>query len=129
MRFHKAFEGVIEESEKLEVDLIVMGSQGATGLKEMLVGSNTEKVVRLSNIPVLVIKEDIDEFDIKDIVFASDFSDESKKTFPKVLEFRDLLMLNYIYYISIQFINLNPQKNRMTVCIILLIAMSYQIIA
>jgi len=90
VRFHKAFEGVIEESEKLDVELIVMGSQGATGLKEMLVGSNTEKVVRLSKIPVLVIKEDIDEFDIKDVVFASDFSDESKKTFPKVLEFRDL---------------------------------------
>lgn len=90
VRFHKAFEGVIEESKKLDVDLIVMGSQGATGLKEMLVGSNTEKVVRLSHIPVLVIKEDIDDFDIKDIVFASDFSDESKKTFPKVVAFRDL---------------------------------------
>ncbi len=91
VRFHKAFEGVIEESKKLEVDLIVMGSQGATGLKEMLVGSNTEKVVRLSHIPVLVIKEDMEgEFNIEDIVFASDFSDEIKKTFPKVLEFRDL---------------------------------------
>ena len=56
VRFHKAFEGVIEESKKLEVDLIVMGSQGATGLKEMFVGSNTEKVVRHSHIPVLVIK-------------------------------------------------------------------------
>lgn len=90
VRFHKAFEGVIEESKKLDVQLIVMGSQGATGLKEMLVGSNTEKVVRLSDIPVLVIKEDIDEFEIEDIVFASDFSEESKKTFPKVLEFRDM---------------------------------------
>ncbi len=90
VRFHKAFEGVIEESKKLEVDLIVMGSQGATGLKEMLVGSNTEKVVRLSHIPVLVIKEDIDNFDIKDIVFAADFSEEIKQSFPRVLKFRDL---------------------------------------
>ncbi len=90
VRFHKAFEGVIEESKKLDVDLIVMGSQGATGLKEMLVGSNTEKVVRHSHIPVLVIKEDIDNFDVKDMVFASDFSEESKKTFPTVLEYRDL---------------------------------------
>ncbi|MDJ0646190.1 MAG: universal stress protein [Flavobacteriaceae bacterium] len=89
VRFHKAFEGVIEESRKLNVDLIVMGSQGATGLKEMLVGSNTEKVVRLSHIPVLVIKEDLQEFNVKDIVFASDFSEETKKSFPKVLEFRD----------------------------------------
>lgn len=90
VRFHKAFEGVIEESKKLDVDLIVMGSQGATGLKEMLVGSNTEKVVRLSHIPVLVIKEDVEGFDIKDLVFASDFGEESKKSFKRVLEFRDL---------------------------------------
>ena len=87
MRFHKAFEGVIEESKKLEVDLIVMGSQGATGLKEMFVGSNTEKVVRHSHIPVLVIKQDIENFDATNIVFASDFSDESKKTFPNVIEY------------------------------------------
>jgi len=90
VKFHKAFDGVIEESKKYNVDLIVMGSQGATGLKEMLVGSNTEKVVRHSNIPVLVIKDDIDNFDINDIIFASDFSDESKKAFLNVIDFANI---------------------------------------
>ncbi len=87
VHFHKAFEGVIEESKKRDVDLIVMGSQGATGLKEMLVGSNTEKVVRSSHIPVLVIKQDIDNFEVNDIVFASNFSDESKKSFQNVVNY------------------------------------------
>ena len=87
VKFHKTFEGVIEESNKNNVDLIVMGSQGATGLKEMLVGSNTEKVVRHSNIPVLVIKQDVDNFKIDDIVFASDFSDKTKKSFSDVIDF------------------------------------------
>ncbi len=87
VKFHKAFEGVIEESKKHNVDLVVMGSQGATGLKEMLVGSNTEKVVRHSDIPVLVIKQDVDNFGIDTIVFASDFSDKSKKSFQNVLDF------------------------------------------
>ena len=54
--FHKAFEGIIETCHKLNVDLIVMGSHGISGLKEMFIGSNTEKVVRTSDIPVLVIK-------------------------------------------------------------------------
>ena len=87
VRFHKAFEGVIEESKKKDVDLIVMGSQGATGLKGMLVGSNTEKVVRHSDIPVLVIKQDIENFQINDMIFASDFGAESKANFQKVLNF------------------------------------------
>ena len=56
VHFHKAYDGIISESTKHKVDLIVMGSRGASGLEEILVGSNTEKVVRNSEIPVLVIK-------------------------------------------------------------------------
>ena len=71
VQFHKAFDGIIEESEKKKVDLIVMGSKGTSGLEEMLVGSNTEKVVRNSKIPVLVIKKEIDHFKIENVVCAS----------------------------------------------------------
>ncbi|MCK0132395.1 universal stress protein [Flavobacteriaceae bacterium F08102] len=88
--FHKAFQGVIEESKKHLVDLIVMGSQGATGLKEMLVGSNTEKVVRKSDIPVLVIKQPVNDFAINDIIFASDFNAESQNSFQRVINFANL---------------------------------------
>ncbi|WP_117882100.1 universal stress protein [Aureibaculum luteum] len=90
VKFHKAFEGVIEESKNNNVDLIVMGSQGSTGLKEMLVGSNTEKVVRQSDIPVLVIKQDIDNFEINNIIFASDFGEGSKKSFHNVIDFANM---------------------------------------
>ena len=90
VRFHKAFEGVIEESKEKDVDLIVMGSNGTSGLKEMLVGSNTEKVVRLSNIPVLVIKQDVENFNVNDIVYASDLSDASKKSFQSIIDYANL---------------------------------------
>ncbi len=47
---------VVEEVCKREqIDLVVMGTQGATGTKEMLVGSNTEKVVRNAPCPVLSV--------------------------------------------------------------------------
>ncbi len=110
VRFHKAFNGVIEESKKNNVDLIVMGSQGATGLRGMLVGSNTEKVVRHSEIPVLVIKQDIENFDIKNMVFASDFSDESKKSFPNVIDFANRFnaTLHLLYVNTIH--NFEPTK-------------------
>jgi nucleotide-binding universal stress UspA family protein len=35
---------------KNEIDLIVMGSHGTSGIEEMVIGSNTEKIVRLSEI-------------------------------------------------------------------------------
>ncbi len=53
----------------------------------MLVGSNTEKVVRNSEIPVLVIKQESKDFKIENIVFASNFKKENKKAFPKILDF------------------------------------------
>ena len=101
VKFHKAFNGVIEESKKNNVDLIVMGSQGATGLKEMLVGSNTEKVVRHSDIPVLVIKKKVSDFDIKNMIFASDFSKESKNTFKNVIGFAEIFKAKlHLLYIN-----------------------------
>ena len=65
VQFEKAFEGIIASSKKNGIDLIVMGSHGASGFQEMFVGSNTEKVVRTSEIPVFVIKGDFDTQQIK----------------------------------------------------------------
>jgi nucleotide-binding universal stress UspA family protein len=87
VQFEKAFDGILASSKKNKIDLIVMGSHGSSGLEEILVGSNTEKVVRHSDIPVLVIKKETKEFCADTIVFASDFSEEIKKPFKKVLEF------------------------------------------
>ncbi len=110
VKFHKAFDGVIEESKKHDVDLIVMGSQGATGLKEMLVGSNTEKVVRHSEIPVLVIKHDVENFEIKNIIFASNFSEEIKKSFLNVVRFSEIFdaTLHLLYINTIH--NFEPTR-------------------
>ena len=90
VQFHKAYDGIIDESKKHDVDLIVMGSKGTSGLEEMLVGSNTEKVVRNSEVPVMVVKKDITDFKLENIVFASNFKPENKKVFQKILDFASL---------------------------------------
>lgn len=43
--------------KKYSIDLVMMGSHGACGLKEYFVGSNTEKIVRISTVPVMVVKD------------------------------------------------------------------------
>jgi nucleotide-binding universal stress UspA family protein len=87
VQFELAFDGILNISRKNDVDLIVMGSHGASGFKEMFIGSNAEKVVRNSDIPVLIIKKEEENFQVNDFVFASNFSDEIKKPFEKVVEF------------------------------------------
>ncbi len=73
--------GVMEISKKQNIDLVVMGSHGATGFKELFIGSTAEKVVRHSDVPVLVIKNDQPNFHIDDFVFASDFNEDNKEAY------------------------------------------------
>lgn len=79
--FNAAFEGIMQVSKKHDCDLIIMGSHGAEGLKEVFVGSNTEKVVRYSEIPVLVIKHEIEDFDVAKIIYATNLSLETVSSF------------------------------------------------
>src|SRR5690554_5615543 len=84
---NEIYEEIEEACQEHNIDLIIMGSSGASGFKEMFVGSNTEKVVRTSKIPVLVIKNYHPEFHIKDFVFATDFSEEYRGAFDRAQKF------------------------------------------
>ncbi len=86
-KIEKAFQGIVKYSKEHDVDLIVMGSHGQSGFQDMLIGSNTEKIVRSSSIPVLVIKQETTDFATNNLVFASDFSKEIKKPFEKLVAF------------------------------------------
>ncbi|MFN3316852.1 MAG: universal stress protein, partial [Raineya sp.] len=81
---------VIEEVAKREqVDLIVMGTQGATGTKEMLVGSNTEKVVRNAPCPVLAVpKKPCTNFST--IVFPTTLRPDQATAFKKLAEMQNI---------------------------------------
>ncbi|MFK5982657.1 MAG: universal stress protein, partial [Flavobacteriaceae bacterium] len=74
---YKDFSEINAVAIEKKADLIIMGSHGSSGLSEVFVGSNTEKVVRHSDIPVLVIKKDVGKFAVENAVFASDFSLEN----------------------------------------------------
>ena len=52
-----ADEGIIQQAIKNEVDLIIVGSYGRTGLKKLLMGSVTERVIGGSPCPILVVKQ------------------------------------------------------------------------
>jgi nucleotide-binding universal stress UspA family protein len=67
---HSAFEQYIANNK---VDIIIMGTKGAQGLKNMFKGSNTSKLMLQTAIPILIIPEHVKHESIAKIVWASDF--------------------------------------------------------
>ena len=87
---YKDFSEVNHVAAEQNCDLIVIGSHGTSGLSEIFAGSNAEKVVRTSSIPVLVIKKAHENFQIKKMVFACDLKLENIPAYQKVAEFAKL---------------------------------------
>lgn len=77
IKLDNTYSGIIDYADEISADYILMGTQGASGLKEVFVGSNTEKVVRRSNVPVICVKEVREDVNFDNIVFASNFYKES----------------------------------------------------
>lgn len=57
--------------EEKKFSLVVMGTHGASGLREFFVGSNAEKIVRFSRVPVFAIRKAVPISSIKNIVFPT----------------------------------------------------------
>lgn len=55
--FGQAYVDILEISEKAEADLIVLGMHRENMLKDMFRGTTVERVIRVGNIPVLLVKD------------------------------------------------------------------------
>ncbi|MBB6325640.1 nucleotide-binding universal stress UspA family protein [Algoriphagus iocasae] len=77
LKLGNAFQSISESIVEENPDLVVMGSKGSSGMEEVLIGSNTEKVVRTATCPVVTVKASTDPGSLKKIVFASDFKEDS----------------------------------------------------
>jgi nucleotide-binding universal stress UspA family protein len=62
IRFGNVCEEIIKCAREKEVDMIVMGSHGTTGIKHSLIGGTTEKVIRKAPCPVLTVRNMEREF-------------------------------------------------------------------
>lgn len=88
--FDKGLEEIDTHIKQHQHDFIVMGSHGTKGFRE-LIGSNTQKIVRHSHVPVLVVKKKPKQFEIKNIVFAANFEEDVHRPLSKIIEFADLM--------------------------------------
>ncbi|MEP5340472.1 MAG: universal stress protein [Algibacter sp.] len=102
IKHFKVFSEVNDIALQHHADLIVMGSHGSSGFKEYFVGSNTERVVRHSDIPVLVVKTDLGNIDFGVVTFACDFSEESIKPYLNATKmFKKTGAKMYLVYVNL----------------------------
>lgn len=80
---------VINVAERDQVDVIIMGTSGASGLSELFIGSNTEKVVRHSPVPVLAVKNEIGVTSVKNILLPSVLTLNQTEFMSKVKELQE----------------------------------------
>lgn len=86
---------------KEKIDLVIMGTKGAEGIKELLIGSHTEKIVRKSPVPVIAVQNACHFTSIKHIVFPTSLELDQKELVDKICELQkmfgarlDLLYVN-----------------------------------
>ncbi len=105
VKLGSAFHFITEEINQEKTDLVVIGSKGAGGLEEALIGSNTEKVVRHSKSPVLTVKAPTELKAISDIAFASNFSDDEAHVG------EDLKKLQEVFSSKLHLVRINTPNN------------------
>lgn len=78
LRVGTPYHGMNQIIQDYKVDLVVMGTSGKSGLEQMIIGSNTEKVVRTAHCPVLTVHSKPSSKDFKDIVYATSLSKDEE---------------------------------------------------
>ncbi|TLP79812.1 universal stress protein [Maribacter sp. ACAM166] len=72
-------DAIKRETKNKKIDLIIMGTKGATGAKEILFGSNTIHVITKATCPVIAIPENFDYEAPNEILFPTDYEIEFQK--------------------------------------------------
>lgn len=83
-------DSIPEFAEQNLVDLIVMGTQGASGLKKVIIGSVAVRIMEQADIPVLLIPEKYEWREPGEIVFATNYLQTDKKAFEVVKDIAGL---------------------------------------
>lgn len=105
LRVGSPYHGMNTIITEKKVDLVVMGTSGRTDLEQMIIGSNTEKVVRRSHCPVLTMHNKPASKDFKNIVYATSM-DKDEEVFSRIVRSTQKL-----YDATIHLVRINTPGN------------------
>ena len=90
LRLGSPFHGIRQIITGEKVDLVVMGTAGHSRFEEMIIGSNTEKVVRHAKCPVLTVHPSPTKIDFKNIVYATSLAADETPFAQVVINTREM---------------------------------------
>ncbi|HSF54199.1 MAG TPA: universal stress protein [Algoriphagus sp.] len=73
-------------AEEKQANLIIMGTQGASGIKKALIGTTTVNLIREANCPVLVVPAQANVAEIKKVTLALEFANHEEKFIEWIVE-------------------------------------------
>jgi nucleotide-binding universal stress UspA family protein len=104
-----AVAGINDVAKIRNIDLILMGTKGATGIKQFFSNSVTYDVIENASCPVLVIPEDMSFSPISKIMFATDYGNTTQKHIQFI---RNLAL---IYQAEVYIVHINTAESKIAV--------------
>lgn len=100
LRMGNPYHGMRTIIAEQKADLVIMGTAGRTGVEGMVIGSNTEKIIRSSHCPVLTVQKKPATSDFKNIVFATSLS-TNEEVFAKIIKRTQAIYNSTIHLVRI----------------------------
>ena len=83
--------GILSKADEYHAHLIVVGMKGASGIREIIMGSIAKQLIEKAPCPVMAIPADTSHMAIKKIVYATDFMEEDVHAIQKLVEIAEPL--------------------------------------
>lgn len=95
---------IVEITQEQNFDLVIMGTKGASGIRERFFGTNTEKIIDRVKCPVMAIPVKSIFTEIKNVVFATDLKDWSAEAVGSAYDFSQIIdtRLQFAHVVSNQ---------------------------
>jgi nucleotide-binding universal stress UspA family protein len=107
-------DNILGFAEHNHIDLIVMGTQGASGLKKTIIGSVAARVIEKSDLPVLLVPSKYELEEVRQIVFATNYQKSDKQALTLVDAMAKLYHANVtiLHFVSAYESEVEKEKER-----------------
>lgn len=105
LRLGTPFHGMQTIITEQKVDLVVMGTAGRGQLEELVIGSNTERIVRHAHCPVLTVQKKPIRSNFKNIVYATSLN-KDEEVFSRIVR-----STQQLYDAKIHLVHINTPGN------------------
>ncbi|MEJ2113115.1 MAG: universal stress protein [Flavobacteriaceae bacterium] len=107
LSFDELTNAIETEIIKNKIDLVVIGTKGAKGVKEFFFGSNSVKIIKKMRLcPVLIVPDEFDFVEPKQIALSTDFN-----RFFDDKELKYLKLLADMYNLKIRIVHIKDEKH------------------